>query len=1186
MRILHLSSEFPPLSVFGLGRYVHELTEAQAELGYQVEVVTNSIGGLDNSVVKNGVSIRRVAYPPPPKAPTTSAMLLHFNLQLIERVIELRLSGDFKEFDVINAHDWLTVPAAFHLGRLLRAPVVTTIHDVIFNKVRQRKFTNEDAFVAGIENWACHFSEKIIVLSEAIRQEIFDAYHVEAARICLVRSGIKIEPCSENEFYKIASWRSKLAANDENLLLFAGRLDAEKGLPTLLSAMLAVKREHGRKCRVAIAGTGHLESYIDEFCKSRELADVVARVGYLRMEELRIAYAAADVVVVPSDYEPFGLVALEAQQMGTPVIVANTGGLAETLALTEGGLSFRVGDSEELTRVIGRLLSDSQLRGCLGSKGQANVKQHFNWRRIVKNVEEIYKSVRGSAPPENVTPPAWQHLPIESSNISGISKRSVHPLSDLTIFCDPTALATLPPILECLVNAHALIALDGRINVVPILCRSQDEKWHPPYVNPRVEYVEIKSAEQIRAMLRQTASVITMPELHEPLVKSGLLLPKLIPTIWCGTKPIGCYDGLEVSDTVQLYALANKLLCDNRLRQAMAPELFNPIPPMSWTSPQHRHPHVVHVLPQIVTGGAETTLLEIVNGTCGQYRHSILCFSNVCEGPLSDEFRQKGVDITIFSDEQERTALEYFRLRCPNLIHLHSMSYVPSWIPIHRQFAGQCIIETEHVVNIGSGHFGPVDLVACVSEATKRAHDPYEALWQGKGSKWEIIYNGLDERNFESIPDRMTARKRLGLPENRPIIGRVSALARNKLPMEALEAIPHILNAVPQALFVIVGDGSQRKEAEAWVNQRGLAESVRFLGERRDIPQVLAAFDVFAYYTTKDALGNVILEAIAAGIPVVTTEVEGTREALGDAPGEAIALGDLGAFASAVARWLKVSQESKPAYALPEKFTRRFMANRYAAIYARHLKQPVKETARKGSGHKLLIKFPTRSRPEKFFPVLDKYIAMLSRLHTYEIVVSCDDDDPAMNNAAVRKRLSEYGHLSFHFGAHKNKVQAINAGLVGHDFSVLLLASDDMVPQVAGYDDVIMQQMDMNFPDLDGVLFFNDGYRGHALNTLVIAGRKYLERFGYIYNPAYKSLWCDNEFTQVANLLERQVFINHVIIRHEHPNNTGKGLDMLYSRNDEPFDADLQTYQRRKHDNFGLGLLGSRAAESSVERLS
>ena len=257
MRVLHLSSEYPPAPIFGLGRYVHELAEAQVAHGDSVVVCTNSLGGRDYESIRNGVIVKRVHFPSPPKAPGTAAMLLHFNFQMIERILEERLSGVSQPIDVVNAHDWLTVPAAFHICRLLKCPLVTTIHDVIFNKVRHRHFTNEDAYVAGIENWACHISNKVIVLSESVKSELISAYLAKERNVEVVPGGVGIVPFKEHEFNTVARWRQKILADNEDLILYVGRFDSEKGVFVLLDAIreLTAKQDGWR---LVFAGRGLL----------------------------------------------------------------------------------------------------------------------------------------------------------------------------------------------------------------------------------------------------------------------------------------------------------------------------------------------------------------------------------------------------------------------------------------------------------------------------------------------------------------------------------------------------------------------------------------------------------------------------------------------------------------------------------------------------------------------------------------------------------------------------------------------------------------------------------------------------------------------------------------------------------------------------------------------------------------
>jgi hypothetical protein len=219
---------------------------------------------------------------------------------------------------------------------------------------------------------------------------------------------------------------------------------------------------------------------------------------------------------------------------------------------------------------------------------------------------------------------------------------------------------------------------------------------------------------------------------------------------------------------------------------------------------------------------------------------------------------------------------------------------------------------------------------------------------------------------------------------------------------------------------------------------------------------------------------------------------------------------------------------------------------------------------------KLLIKFPTRSRPNKFFDVLNKYYELLEDKDNTRFIISCDLDDKSMNCDEVIHSLKNYNNLEYYFGNNKNKIEAINADINDDDFDIILLASDDMIPQEKGYDTIIKQSFKKFFPDTDGVLWFNDGYQGKNLNTLCILGKKYYKRFNYIYNPTYVSLWCDTEFTDVSKILNKVKYIPHIIIKHEHPVWLGQKWDDLQIKNDSFNNIDRVNYENRKKNNFYL----------------
>lgn len=193
---------------------------------------------------------------------------------------------------------------------------------------------------------------------------------------------------------------------------------------------------------------------------------------------------------------------------------------------------------------------------------------------------------------------------------------------------------------------------------------------------------------------------------------------------------------------------------------------------------------------------------------------------------------------------------------------------------------------------------------------------------------------------------------------------------------------------------------------------------------------------------------------------------------------------------------------------------------------------------------KLIIKFPTRNRPEKFKVVFQKYIIFLSGRHDVQFIVSMDADDPTMNNDEIRNWLvtvNSKNHfcgrrnpeIMYFYGNSKTKVEACNANLEDLDGDVLLLASDDMVPQLQNYDQIIFDEYAKHFPDFNGAIKFNDGLRKDNLMTLCVMGWKLYKEFGYIYHPDYTSLYCDTEQSIVLNSMNKLAISDLCIIKHE-----------------------------------------------------
>ena len=220
---------------------------------------------------------------------------------------------------------------------------------------------------------------------------------------------------------------------------------------------------------------------------------------------------------------------------------------------------------------------------------------------------------------------------------------------------------------------------------------------------------------------------------------------------------------------------------------------------------------------------------------------------------------------------------------------------------------------------------------------------------------------------------------------------------------------------------------------------------------------------------------------------------------------------------------------------------------------------------------KILLKFPTRSRPQTFLNVLRLLVENSSNPKDINYLVSYDIDDPTMQGKIIEKTMSIPKYIAMFSGHSHSKIHACNRDInqvTGWDIVVLM--SDDMIPQTYGWDEIIRQKMQKHFPDTDGALWFNDGYQDRIC-TLNIFGKKYYDRFGYLYHPHYTSLWCDNEMTEVAKRLEKLQYFPDVIFKHEHPmNNTRVRKDRLYDKNESYYHADEKVYKKRELINFDL----------------
>ena len=236
-------------------------------------------------------------------------------------------------------------------------------------------------------------ADSVITCSHYMRGHVADIFDIEEDRITVIPNGI--DPRDLRPVGDLEALRREFAAPEERLVLLVGRLVYEKGFQLALDALPGVIERVG-DVRFLVAGSGTHEAELKAQAERLGLTDQGVFLGWIGDDALHSLYRIADLCVVPSIYEPFGLVALEAMASGCPCIVADTGGLREVVPSGERvGLRFNGGDAEHLGVMIERLLVDDELRDRLVAEASEHVLS-FDWSDVAERTRAIYRQLAGS----------------------------------------------------------------------------------------------------------------------------------------------------------------------------------------------------------------------------------------------------------------------------------------------------------------------------------------------------------------------------------------------------------------------------------------------------------------------------------------------------------------------------------------------------------------------------------------------------------------------------------------------------------------------------------------------------------------------------------------------------------------------------------------------------------------------
>jgi glycogen(starch) synthase len=401
MRVLIVSWEYPPVVVGGLGRHVHALARRLAAAGHDVRVLSRQPSGTDATThptldeTVEGVRVLRVAEDPPHLEFERDMVawtlgMSHAMLRALPRW--LGSGGKRWRPDVVHAHDWLIAHAAIAIADELDVPLVATLHATEAGRHAGWLSSNVSRQVHSVEWWLAQRADALITCSQAMRVEAAGLFDRDEAEITVLHNGIEprrwqVDPA------EVVEVRERYAPDGAPLLAYFGRLEYEKGVHDLIAALPRIRRAHPGT-RLLVAGQGTQEDFLVEQARTHRVRRSVLMLGHLPDHTLAAVLAAVRAVVLPSRYEPFGMVALETAAAGAPLVASTAGGLGEVVRDGETGVSFAPGDVPGIASAVCTVLEYPAAAARRAQTARSRLASEFDWDRIAEATAQVYTGAR------------------------------------------------------------------------------------------------------------------------------------------------------------------------------------------------------------------------------------------------------------------------------------------------------------------------------------------------------------------------------------------------------------------------------------------------------------------------------------------------------------------------------------------------------------------------------------------------------------------------------------------------------------------------------------------------------------------------------------------------------------------------------------------------------------------------
>jgi glycosyltransferase involved in cell wall biosynthesis len=384
LSILMLTWEFPPRIVGGISSHVFNLSLALARRNVDVHIVTCDFPGAPEYEQIDGIRVHRFNSKIP--SPSFLGWIFSMNQTMVEKAIDVMNDLD-ENVDVIHAHDWLVAEAAIRLRDEFSKPLVSTIHATEIGR-RSGIHNDYQRTINEVEQHLVNQSHELIGCSKYMAEQISYTFNVQNERLHVIPNGVDASKFGLK--VDTSQIRQRYAKKKERIVSFVGRLVFEKGVHVLIGAVPKVL-EKVPKVNFVIVGEGGMKDYLTKEAWDFGVADHVFFTGFVDEKTLISIYQASDAAVFPSLYEPFGITALEAMAAKTPIVVSDTGGLAEIVEHEKTGIKVYVDNSDSLAWGILRILQNPDLSEKIQRNAYKKALREYDWDEIAGKTIDVYR---------------------------------------------------------------------------------------------------------------------------------------------------------------------------------------------------------------------------------------------------------------------------------------------------------------------------------------------------------------------------------------------------------------------------------------------------------------------------------------------------------------------------------------------------------------------------------------------------------------------------------------------------------------------------------------------------------------------------------------------------------------------------------------------------------------------------